>query len=84
MGDFEKEKTVLPEKSPKKVQGRIHFPHYTDRKKYWCPIDPHERRFETIPDTFYSTRLSRPSDMLFKKSKSNIKRLWQRGFWASK
>jgi len=58
----------LPEKSPKKIQGRVHFPHYTDRKKYWCPIDPHERRFETIPDTFYSTRLSRPSDMLFRKN----------------
>ena len=66
LGDVEREKVVLAEKSPKKVYGRVQFPHYTDRKKYWCPIDPHDRRFETIPDTFYSTRLSRPSNVLFK------------------
>ena len=50
----------------------MHFTHYTDRKKYWCPIEPHENRFEEIPDTFYNSRKLKPNDVLMKKSKHSL------------
>ena len=40
--------TIIAEKSPSKVFGRVHFPHFTDRKKYLTMLDPHEKRFESF------------------------------------
>jgi len=50
------------------VYGRIHFPHYTERKKFWCPVNPHENRFEIVDDTLYNSKLIRPPNVLMHKS----------------
>ncbi len=46
LGNYEREMSVLPEKYPSKVYGRVYFPHFTTRKKYLSILEPHEKRFE--------------------------------------
>ena len=43
-----------------KIPGKMEMENQMARKENLSHIDPHDRRFEVIDDTYYHTRLSRP------------------------